>query len=78
KQRLVITDTDGDTYEELIPKWRHVTVFEGEHVEKGESIADGPPAPHDILRLMGVHALANYVTNEIQEVYRLQGVKIND
>ena len=78
KQRLVITDTEGETYEELIPKWRHVTVFEGEHVEKGESIADGPPAPHDILRLMGVHALANYITNEIQEVYRLQGVKIND
>jgi DNA-directed RNA polymerase subunit beta' len=78
KQRLVITDADGERYEELIPKWRHVTVFEGEHVEKGESIADGPPTPHDILRLMGVHALANYIGNEIQEVYRLQGVKIND
>jgi len=78
KQRLVITDPDGERYEELIPKWRHVTVFEGEHVEKGESIAEGPPAPHDILRLMGVHALANYIINEIQEVYRLQGVKIND
>jgi DNA-directed RNA polymerase subunit beta' len=78
KQRLVITDADGETYEELIPKWRHVTVFEGEHVEKGESIADGPPTPHDILRLMGVHALTNYIGTEIQEVYRLQGVKIND
>ncbi len=78
KQRLVITDADGERYEELIPKWRHVTVFEGEHVEKGESVAEGPPTPHDILRLMGVHALANYIVNEIQEVYRLQGVKIND
>jgi len=78
KQRLIITGPEGERYEELIPKWRHVTVFEGEHVEKGESIADGPPAPHDILRLMGVHALANYIMNEIQEVYRLQGVKIND
>ena len=78
KQRLVITDQDGETYEELIPKWRHVTVFEGEHVEKGEAVVDGPPTPHDILRLMGVHALTNYISNEIQEVYRLQGVKIND
>jgi len=78
KQRLVITDSNGERYEELIPKWRHVNVFEGEHVVKGESIADGPPAPHDILRLKGVHALATYITNEIQEVYRLQGVKIND
>ncbi|MEE9552298.1 MAG: DNA-directed RNA polymerase subunit beta', partial [Gammaproteobacteria bacterium] len=78
KQRLVITGSDGERYEELIPKWRHITVFEGEHVEKGESIADGAPAPHDILRLMGVHALANYIINEIQEVYRLQGVTIND
>ena len=78
KQRLVITDADGETYEELIPKWRHVNVFEGERVEKGEAVVDGPPTPHDILRLMGVHALTNYITNEIQEVYRLQGVKIND
>ena len=78
KQRLIITGTDGEHYEELIPKWRHVSVFEGEHVEKGESIADGPPAPHDILRLKGVYALAAYIGNEIQEVYRLQGVKIND
>jgi len=53
-------------------------VFEGEHVEKGEAIVDGPPAPHDILRLLGIHALTSFITNEIQEVYRLQGVKIND
>jgi DNA-directed RNA polymerase subunit beta' len=78
KQRLVITGSDGEVHEELIPKWRHVTVFEGEHVERGEAVVDGPPAPHDILRLMGVHALASYIVNEIQEVYRLQGVKIND
>jgi len=78
KQRLVITNAEGERHEELIPKWRHITVFEGEHVERGESIVDGAPAPHDILRLMGVHALTNYIINEIQEVYRLQGVKIND
>jgi len=78
KQRLVITGLDGETYEELIPKWRHINVFEGEHVEKGEAVVDGPPTPHDILRLKGVHALAGYIRDEIQEVYRLQGVKIND
>ncbi|KAB7622877.1 DNA-directed RNA polymerase subunit beta' [Alkalilimnicola sp. S0819] len=78
KQRLVITPNEGDVYEELIPKWRNVTVFEGEHVEKGEVICDGEPNPHDILRLLGVTALASYVVKEIQDVYRLQGVKIND
>ena len=78
KQRLVITDRNGESHELLIPKWRHVNVFEGEHVEKGEAVVDGPPTPHDILRLQGVHALASYIVNEIQEVYRLQGVKIND
>ncbi len=78
KRRLVITMPDGETYEELIPKWRHVNVFEGEHVEKGDVVADGAPNPHDILRLLGVSALANYIVNEVQEVYRLQGVKIND
>ncbi|MCI0401536.1 MAG: DNA-directed RNA polymerase subunit beta' [Gammaproteobacteria bacterium] len=78
KQRLVITGKDGEPHEELIPKWRHVTVFEGEHVERGESLVEGPRVPHDILRLMGVHALATYIVNEIQDVYRLQGVKIND
>ena len=59
-------------------KWRHVTVFEGEHVEKGEVIAEGEPNPHDILRLLGVEELARYIVNEVQDVYRLQGVKIND
>ncbi len=78
KQRLVITPAEGDHYEALIPKWRHVTTFEGEHVEQGEVIVEGAPNPHDILRLLGVEALANYITNEVQDVYRLQGVKIND
>ncbi|MEM7543285.1 MAG: DNA-directed RNA polymerase subunit beta' [Pseudomonadota bacterium] len=78
KQRLVITDTDGETIESLIPKWRHVTVFEGEHVEQGEVICDGAPDMHDILRLKGVVELTKYVVNEVQDVYRLQGVKIND
>jgi DNA-directed RNA polymerase subunit beta' len=79
KRRLVITPTDGsDPYEELIPKWRHLNVFEGEQVNKGEVISDGPSDPHDILRLLGVSALAKYIVNEIQDVYRLQGVKIND
>ena len=78
KQRLVITEDNGEQYEELIPKWRHINVFEGEHVEKGEVIADGEPNPHDILRLQGVEALAAYLVKEIQDVYRLQGVKIND
>lgn len=78
KQRLIISGPDGEHYETLIPKWRHITAFDGEHVEQGESIADGAPTPHDILRLKGVHALANYIVTEIQEVYRLQGVKIND
>ncbi|WP_341709127.1 DNA-directed RNA polymerase subunit beta' [Halopseudomonas sp.] len=79
KRRLVITPNDGsDPYEELIPKWRHLNVFEGEQVTKGEVISDGPSNPHDILRLLGVSALAKYIVNEIQDVYRLQGVKIND
>ena len=78
KQRVVITEDDGGHYEDLIPKWRHLIVFEGERVEKGETIADGEPSPHDILRLMGVEALSDYLTKEIQDVYRLQGVKIND
>ena len=78
KQRLVITPKEGDVYEELIPKWRHVTVFEGEAVEKGEVVCDGAPSPQDILRLRGVSELAKYIVNEVQEVYRLQGVKIND
>ena len=78
KQRLIITPTEGETHEELIPKWRNITAFEGEHVERGEVLADGAPDPHDILRLLGVEDLATYIGNEVQEVYRLQGVKIND
>ncbi|NBX40096.1 MAG: DNA-directed RNA polymerase subunit beta', partial [Gammaproteobacteria bacterium] len=78
KRRLVITDEKSEKYEELIPKWRQLNVFEGEQVARGEVIADGEPNPHDILRLQGVEALANYLVREIQDVYRLQGVKIND
>ena len=85
KRRLIITPTSGELlsdgsthYEVLIPKHRQLTVFEGEKVEKGEVVSDGPANPHDILRLQGIEALANYITNEIQDVYRLQGVKIND
>jgi DNA-directed RNA polymerase subunit beta' len=78
KQRLIITPKEGEPHEELIPKWRHVSVFEGENIEKGELLVDGPEDPHDILRLKGVLDLANYMSSEVQEVYRLQGVKIND
>ena len=79
KNRLVITPTDGsDNYEELIPKWRVLNVFEGETVVKGEVIADGPFNPHDILRILGVEELARFITTEVQDVYRLQGVVIND
>ena len=79
KRRLIITSQEGGAvHEELIPKWRHVGVFEGEYVERGEVIADGPANPYDILRLLGVGALANYIVNEVQDVYRLQGVNIND
>ena len=78
KQRVIITDAEGIQYETLIPKWRHITVFEGEFVEKGETIAEGELTPHDILRLRGIEELADYLVKEIQDVYRLQGVKIND
>lgn len=78
KQRVSITDANGEQFETLIPKWRHITVFEGEQVEKGETIAEGELTPHDILRLRGIEELANYLVKEIQDVYRLQGVKIND
>jgi len=78
KQRLIITDTDGAAHEYLIPKDKHVTAHDGQVVNKGESIVDGPADPHDILRLLGVEALARYITDEVQDVYRLQGVKIND
>jgi DNA-directed RNA polymerase subunit beta' len=78
KQRLIIKDTDGSEHEELIPKYRQIIVFEGEHVAKGETVVDGEPSPQDILRLLGVEPLAAYLVKEIQDVYRLQGVKIND
>src|SRR5690625_1829149 len=85
KRRLIITPIDGKPredgsthYEVLIPKHRQLNVFEGEQVEQGEMISDGPSNPHDILRLQGIEELARYITNEIQDVYRLQGVKIND
>ncbi len=78
KQRVIITAESGDTHEELIPKWRQVNVFEGEHVTRGEVIVDGELSPHDILRLRGIEEMASYLTKEVQDVYRLQGVKIND
>ncbi|ANF16857.1 DNA-directed RNA polymerase subunit beta' [Buchnera aphidicola (Schlechtendalia chinensis)] len=79
KRRLIITPYDGNNpYEEMIPKWRQLNVFEGERVEKGDIISDGPESPHDILRLRGIQAVTKYIVNEVQEVYRLQGVKIND
>jgi DNA-directed RNA polymerase subunit beta' len=78
KNRLVITKPNGEKNETLIPKWRQISVFEGEHVEKGDVVVEGEPNPHDILRLQGVIALSSYLVNEIQDVYRLQGVKIND
>ena len=78
KQRLVITDLDGVANEYLITKEKHVTAHDGQIVQKGEIIVDGPVDPHDILRLRGVEALARYITDEVQDVYRLQGVKIND
>ncbi|HHQ15173.1 MAG TPA: DNA-directed RNA polymerase subunit beta', partial [Chromatiales bacterium] len=78
KRRLVISDESGEKHEALIPKWRHLSVFEGEQVACGEVIADGELNPHDILRLRGVEPLAEYLVKEIQDVYRLQGVKIND
>ena len=78
KIRLVITEESGEVYEELIPKWRHVNVFEGEQVEQGEIISDGELNPHDILRLKGITSLSEYLVKEIQDVYRLQGVQIND
>jgi DNA-directed RNA polymerase subunit beta' len=78
KQRLVITDLDGVANEYLIPKDKHVMAHDGQVVNRGEVIVDGPADPHDILRLLGVEALARYISNEVQDVYRLQGVKIND
>jgi len=78
KQRLVITDPEGVSHEYLIPKDKHVMAHDGQVVNKGEFIVDGPAEPHDILRLQGVEALARYITDEVQDVYRLQGVRIND
>ena len=78
KQRLIITDMDGIAHEFLIPKDKHVMVHDGQVVNKGELIVDGPADPHDILRLQGVEALARYIIDEVQDVYRLQGVRIND
>ncbi len=78
KHKLVITASDGTKHEELIPKWRQITVNDGETVRRGELIVDGEFSPHDILRLLGVQPLANYLTKEIQSVYRMQGVRIND
>jgi len=78
KQRLIITDLDGKESEFLIPKDKHVLVHDGQVVNKGELIVDGPADPHDILRLIGIEALARYIVDEVQDVYRLQGVKIND
>ena len=78
KQRLIITDLDGAANEYLIPKEKHVLVHDGQVVNRGELIVDGSVDPHDILRLQGIEALARYIVEEVQEVYRLQGVKIND
>ena len=78
KQRLMITDNEGVDHEFLIPKDKTVLVHDGQVVQKGEEIVDGPADPHDILRLLGIEALARYIVDEVQDVYRLQGVKIND
>ena len=78
KVRMLITNEDGDVTEMMIHHWRAINVFDGETVEKGDVISDGPSNPHDILRLLGVEALANYIVKEVQNVYRLQGVKISD
>ncbi|HRN77319.1 MAG TPA: DNA-directed RNA polymerase subunit beta', partial [Ottowia sp.] len=78
KIRLQITDPDGKVWEELIPKEKNILVHEGQVVNKGESIVDGPADPQDILRLLGMEELARYIVDEVQDVYRLQGVKIND
>ncbi|MDA1089034.1 MAG: DNA-directed RNA polymerase subunit beta' [Proteobacteria bacterium] len=80
KRRIIITPIDGkgEPTEYLVPKGRHISVQEGDYVEVGDSLMDGSPVPHDILRVLGVEPLAKYLINEIQEVYRLQGVKIND
>src|SRR5471030_913371 len=78
KARLQITDPEGNVYEELVPKEKNILVHEGQVVNKGESVVDGPADPQDILRLLGAEELARYIVDEVQDVYRLQGVKIND
>jgi DNA-directed RNA polymerase subunit beta' len=80
KRRIIVkpTDGEGEAREYLLPKGKHIAVQEGDHVEPGDPLMDGNHVPHDILRVLGVEALATYLTQEIQEVYRLQGVKIND
>jgi len=78
KLRLQITDPDGKVWEELVPKEKNILVHEGQIVNKGESVVDGPADPQDILRLLGAEELARYIVDEVQDVYRLQGVKIND
>ena len=78
KIRLQITDPDGGVHEELVPKEKNILVHEGQVVNKGESVVDGPADPQDILRLLGMEELARYIVDEVQDVYRLQGVKIND
>ncbi|MCT9812528.1 DNA-directed RNA polymerase subunit beta' [Acidovorax sp. Be4] len=78
KVRLQITDLEGKVSEELVPKERNILVHEGQVVNKGESIVDGPADPQDILRLLGIEELSRYIVDEVQDVYRLQGVKIND
>jgi DNA-directed RNA polymerase subunit beta' len=78
KQRLIITDLEGKEHEFLIPKDKHMLVHDGQVVNRGELIVDGAADPHDILRLLGIEALARYIVDEVQDVYRLQGVKIND
>ncbi|MDP4609077.1 MAG: DNA-directed RNA polymerase subunit beta', partial [Burkholderiaceae bacterium] len=78
KIRLQITDPEGGIWEELVPKEKNIVVHEGQVVNKGESVVDGPADPQDILRLLGIEELARYIVDEVQDVYRLQGVKIND
>jgi len=78
KIRLQITDPEGKVWEELVPKEKNILVHEGQIVNKGEVVVDGPADPQDILRLLGAEELARYIVDEVQDVYRLQGVKIND
>jgi DNA-directed RNA polymerase subunit beta' len=78
KRRIVVRPEDGEPVEYLLPKGKHISVQEGDYVQRGDLLMDGNPVPHDILRVLGVEALAAYLVAEIQDVYRLQGVKIND